>query len=437
MVAEGRNRERAGDEPPEAGGRRPAAGFGPSGPPTGGGRIVAFGTLPALPPSGQAPRADRRPAVGPEPGRAAAFDPADMETDPAPERRQPPRERRPPAGGRPAGAAAAGPRQTFRAVAFGNPTAGGAEVIAVDPADDPADDPAGPAHEAAGGTPPAGPRAGFAAPAAWPSDPDAHPASARYTDDRGVPAPARSAPTGFPGDGPPAGSGFRQPDTADPRAFRNGGQEPASGASSARRDPQRPGDRPRRPASPARKPRPAGHEAGTAGSGPLEKVSTTGVRPALPGVGPPPPGGPGRSAGRPALDDVSFTGRQAPVRLDGPPPRAPGVSRPGGDPAASAGRWDDPPPAVGRWDDHPPAAGQDGPGVRRDRRGQGARRGRGGVLAVLRAAIVVSVIVVGVSIGRTLALPGDAGVLTRLADWGRANHLSFLVDRVDRVDRGH
>jgi len=46
--------------------------------------------------------------------------------------------------------------------------------------------------------------------------------------------------------------------------------------------------------------------------------------------------------------------------------------------------------------------------------------------------VVIAVIVVGVSIGRTLALPGDSGVLTRLADWGRANHLSFLVDRVDR-----
>jgi hypothetical protein len=53
----------------------------------------------------------------------------------------------------------------------------------------------------------------------------------------------------------------------------------------------------------------------------------------------------------------------------------------------------------------------------------------GGVLAL----IVAVVFVAGVSLGRTLALPGDAGALSRIADWGRANHLSFIVDRVDRV----
>jgi hypothetical protein len=67
--------------------------------------------------------------------------------------------------------------------------------------------------------------------------------------------------------------------------------------------------------------------------------------------------------------------------------------------------------------------------------GRSGRSGRGPrprLLTVLQVVVVIAVIVVGVSIGRTLALPGDSGVLTRLADWGRANHLSFLVDRVDR-----
>ncbi len=44
---------------------------------------------------------------------------------------------------------------------------------------------------------------------------------------------------------------------------------------------------------------------------------------------------------------------------------------------------------------------------------------------------MLAVLVGGMSLGRTLALPGDTETISRLADWGRANHLSFLVDRVD------
>ncbi|MCM3925522.1 hypothetical protein ND748_28120, partial [Frankia sp. AiPs1] len=65
-----------------------------------------------------------------------------------------------------------------------------------------------------------------------------------------------------------------------------------------------------------------------------------------------------------------------------------------------------------------------GPGPR-----PGGRR-RPGLLQVV---LVLAALVVGVSLGRTLALPGDAGTVSRLADWGRANHLSFLVDRVDTL----
>ncbi|WP_261556799.1 hypothetical protein [Frankia tisae] len=50
---------------------------------------------------------------------------------------------------------------------------------------------------------------------------------------------------------------------------------------------------------------------------------------------------------------------------------------------------------------------------------------------MLQAALVLVVLVGGMSLGRTLALPGDAGTISRLADWGRANHLALLVDRVD------
>ncbi|MCL9761131.1 hypothetical protein [Frankia sp. AiPa1] len=54
------------------------------------------------------------------------------------------------------------------------------------------------------------------------------------------------------------------------------------------------------------------------------------------------------------------------------------------------------------------------------------------MLLVMRAAVVAVVLVVGVSLGRTLALPGNAGAMARIADWGRANHLAFVVNRVDR-----
>ncbi|MCM3886388.1 hypothetical protein [Frankia sp. R82] len=62
----------------------------------------------------------------------------------------------------------------------------------------------------------------------------------------------------------------------------------------------------------------------------------------------------------------------------------------------------------------------------------GSAAARRMALLVLEAAVVVIVLLIGVSLGRTLALPGDAGPLARLADWGRANHLSFVVNRVDR-----
>ncbi len=74
-----------------------------------------------------------------------------------------------------------------------------------------------------------------------------------------------------------------------------------------------------------------------------------------------------------------------------------------------------------------------GAGVGRRRAGVTAGPGRRAVaLLVMSAVVVVAVLIAGVSLGRTLALPGDVGPMTRLADWGRANHLSFVVNRVDR-----
>ncbi|MCK9897066.1 hypothetical protein [Frankia sp. AgB32] len=65
------------------------------------------------------------------------------------------------------------------------------------------------------------------------------------------------------------------------------------------------------------------------------------------------------------------------------------------------------------------------------RNGRGRARSR--LLTLVQVLIVIAVLVAGTSLGRTLALPGDAGVLSRIADWGRANHLSFLVDGAGRL----
>ncbi|MCL9797284.1 hypothetical protein MXD58_023835, partial [Frankia sp. AgKG'84/4] len=80
--------------------------------------------------------------------------------------------------------------------------------------------------------------------------------------------------------------------------------------------------------------------------------------------------------------------------------------------------------------------GSEGDGGRDDEVG-GVRNGRGRPrsrpLTLVQVLIVIAVLVVGTSLGRTLVLPGDAGVLTRVAAWGRANHLSFLVDGAERL----
>jgi hypothetical protein len=39
----------------------------------------------------------------------------------------------------------------------------------------------------------------------------------------------------------------------------------------------------------------------------------------------------------------------------------------------------------------------------------------------------------GISLGRTLAMPGDAGSGERVAGWARDHQLGFVVDQVDRV----
>ncbi|WP_091279646.1 hypothetical protein [Parafrankia sp. CH37] len=54
-------------------------------------------------------------------------------------------------------------------------------------------------------------------------------------------------------------------------------------------------------------------------------------------------------------------------------------------------------------------------------------------LTVFKAVLVCVVLVVGVSIGRALAQPGDQGVPSRLADWARDNHLSVVVDQVKEL----
>ncbi|WP_230202984.1 hypothetical protein [Parafrankia discariae] len=61
------------------------------------------------------------------------------------------------------------------------------------------------------------------------------------------------------------------------------------------------------------------------------------------------------------------------------------------------------------------------------------RRRRNPVLTLVKIVLVGAVIVVGVSVGRVLALPGDQGSLSRMADWARDNHLSVVVDQVDRL----
>ncbi len=49
---------------------------------------------------------------------------------------------------------------------------------------------------------------------------------------------------------------------------------------------------------------------------------------------------------------------------------------------------------------------------------------------VCKALLVCTMLVVGVSVGRALALPGDQDILSRLAGWARDNHLSVVVDTV-------
>jgi len=443
VVAEGRNREGAEHDPPDVGVRRrpaaPAQGRGTAGPQTGGARIVAFGTLPPSAGPARAPGPGPRSASPrPTPPRSTpppAFDPADMATEPPPDGHHP-RPRRPspeapalsPAprrqasdpraadprqqssgqpgrGAGPSHTRAVASKQTFRAVAFGNPTAGGAEVIAGDP-DAGVVPQGGSRPDAPAGTGP------------WVPSPlvqDPYPGSDRFTDDPGLPASARSAPAAFRGDGSPARGGFTDGDGADPRAFRKGAPEPDGAPSpewlsperlapqrraSERHSPPRPEDRPGRVVLSPSRPEPHPGSARGVAASPLERVSTTGVRPPLPGDGPPRPGGGRRQPASAALNEVSFTGRLPAVREDDPPPRN-----------ADAGRTDS--GGLGRS-------------------GRSGRGPRPRLLTVLQVVVVIAVIVVGVSIGRTLALPGDSGVLTRLADWGRANHLSFLVDRVDR-----
>lgn len=61
------------------------------------------------------------------------------------------------------------------------------------------------------------------------------------------------------------------------------------------------------------------------------------------------------------------------------------------------------------------------------------RRRRNPVLTLVKIVLVGAMIVIGVSVGRALALPGDQGSLSRMADWARDNHLSVVVDQVDRL----
>ena len=113
------------------------------------------------------------------------------------------------------------------------------------------------------------------------------------------------------------------------------------------------------------------------------------------------------------LDPVSFTGYQQAIRdLPDDSDDSAGPGRPGR-PGHSGRRRFPPDVALGR-----PAPGEERP----------RRRRRNLVLTGVKVLLVGLLILVGVSIGRTLALPGDQGVLSRLAEWGRDHHLSFLVD---------
>lgn len=149
------------------------------------------------------------------------------------------------------------------------------------------------------------------------------------------------------------------------------------------------------------------------------------------GAGGSPPAGPAPTL----LDEVSFTGHHQPI------PEAPG-SRPG--PGRPGPGWPDagplegrpvrggvgPDPTAGRlraafdrYDD--PADDDAADAAPRSRR-------RNPFRTIVKIALIGALIVVGVSIGRTLALPGDQGTLSRMADWARDHHLSVVVDQVDR-----
>ncbi|EIV95224.1 hypothetical protein FraQA3DRAFT_5032 [Frankia sp. QA3] len=506
VVAEGRNRDGSRDHPSGAARRDPAAEPAPDGDPVGGaqpggGRIVAFGTLPAGPPRHPAPRPDRIAAM-------TGFDPVDMVTAPPPDGALPPRpvgarpSVQPPAASRPARgvgpSAPAGPpsaapapprpapgeastgrtRQTFRAVAFGNPTAGGAEVVPFDPADVGPPTPwrPDPPDRSPTGEPPADPydRADRSDPAGF----------RRTGEYGGEPDPPRVR--GFRADAPPGWRGFRGADPPGGRGF------PASDPPGGRRFP---GEHAQPAVDPVPEaPDPRRGESGPSAAGPprvrpaapslLDQVSYTGIQQALPAGEPDPASTRGRRPdGGSAQDEVDLTGYQPAIRegegweprgaargearppagagrvgSGRPPPtgeRARSGGRPSqaGDPAVgTAGRRDGRP--GGRFDGLPgesrslydtddrerdrdggrdrPRAGD--PADRLGARPAGRRRpgGRpGGRLGLVQAALVLAVLVVGVSLGRTLALPGDAGMISRLPDWGRANHLSFLVDRVD------
>ncbi len=363
VVVEGRNRDGSRGHPSDAARRAPesAPDGDPAGrSPPGGGRIVAFGSLSA------------RPAVPPAPG----------------------------------GASTGRTSQTFRAVAFGNPTAGGAEVVVADPADVRPPAPRRPdsPDRVRGGDPPADPndrldrsdRAGFRP-------------SPNYAEYGGEPDPPS---TGFRADAPPEWRGFRGADPPGRHGF------PAAGP---------PGDRPAAP-------------------GLLDRVSFTGHQPAIrEGEGREPPGAARDGARSPMGGGRARPGRRFPdderARFGGGSPQA-------GEPVAgTAIRRDDRP---GGRVDGPPEQGRsstrphDPHGRERERHGGRARADgpapgfaarsggrRRGLLRLLQAALVLVVLVGGMSLGRTLALPGDAGTISRLADWGRANHLALLVDRVD------
>jgi hypothetical protein len=154
--------------------------------------------------------------------------------------------------------------------------------------------------------------------------------------------------------------------------------------------------------------------------------------PGAAGAGGAAPGGQrGRARGRPArlsgdeLDEVSFTGQHQAVRDGQRPPsagpsgsvRAPAPARPSRrDLDASL----DEVSFTGRHQ------------VLRDR--DAARPPRRRPLATTAKLLVVAlVLVVGASLGRELALPGTAGVTTRVGDWARGHHLGFVINQVDKL----